>query len=140
MKKLIFLMMINIFIFNAANAEFLYNSTVTDTDTGLMWQNDAVGSTMTWYQAITYCEDKELGGYNDWRLPNNRELISISDPSTSDPAINAAFTQTASDYYWTSTTYSFDTRYARTVDFTYAISDLYLKTESHYVRCVRGVQ
>jgi hypothetical protein len=62
------------------NADFIRDNTklvVNDTKTGLMWQDDAVGSTMTWANAITTCENLTLGGYSDWRLPNIRELKSI---------------------------------------------------------------
>ena len=38
--------------------------TVTDTTTGLMWQDDPEAKTVvkTWSDAIAYCENKTLGG------------------------------------------------------------------------------
>jgi hypothetical protein len=73
------------------NADFIRDNTklvVNDTKTGLMWQDDAVGSTMTWANAITTCESLTLGGYSDWRLPNIRELKSIVDRTRYNPAIS----------------------------------------------------
>lgn len=54
---------------------------VTDNLHGLMWQdNDAVGSeTYTWQGATSYCENLDLAGYTDWRLPEIDELESIMD-------------------------------------------------------------
>jgi hypothetical protein len=64
---------------------FVDNSdgTVTDTSTGLMWQQATASGTYTWEQALTYCENLTLpaGGYSDWRMPNRNELQSIVDYS-----------------------------------------------------------
>jgi hypothetical protein len=79
------------------------DGTVTNTDTGLMWQQ-ATG-TYTWQQALSYCESSTLAGYDDWRLPNVNELHSIVDYSRYDPAINTTFfPNTESNHYWSSTT------------------------------------
>ena len=42
-----------------------------DTDTKLMWQDDADTSTVQkdWQGAKDYCSKLSLGGYHDWRLP-----------------------------------------------------------------------
>ena len=44
------------------------DGTVTDTVTGLMWQQTD-GGEMTVEAAETYCASLMLGGYDDWRLP-----------------------------------------------------------------------
>ncbi|MCG8532587.1 MAG: DUF1566 domain-containing protein, partial [Desulfovibrionales bacterium] len=58
------------------------NDTVTDTLTGLMWQKTAAGpaSGAAFDEAIKHCEELELAGYTDWRLPNILELRSLLTP------------------------------------------------------------
>ena len=100
------------------------DGTVTDSATGLMWQEDDSGSGLDWDNALTYAENLTVGGYDDWRLPNVKELQSIVDythsPSATDavdlgPAIDTEFfeitelpsgtTNYSPDYgyFWTST-------------------------------------
>src|SRR3990167_9252666 len=79
------------------------NGTVTDSDTGLIWQKEDDNTTRTWESAITYCEGLSLS-YTDWRLPNIKELKSIVDNTKDSPAINKIyFPNTNSSYYWSST-------------------------------------
>lgn len=54
------------------------DGTVSDPNTGLMWQQSPPVEGMTWYEAKEYCENLEFGGYSDWRLPTLKELFSIS--------------------------------------------------------------
>ena len=49
---------------------------VEDIITGLMWQKES-DFTGNWKEALRYCEDLELAGYTDWRLPNKNELASL---------------------------------------------------------------
>ena len=113
---------------------------VIDTRTGLVWQDDAAAATTTatWANAITTCENLVLGGYSDWRLPNINELKSIRDMSRSYPAIDTAFVNTATDNYWSSTSYAADTTFAWYVYFDNGGVDGNGKGNSYYVRCVRG--
>ena len=100
--------------------DFVDNSdqTVSDNATGLMWQqNDSLS--IHWDDAVEQCQATTTGGYNDWRLPNAKELQSIVDYSVSpdthnQPAINAIFNssslqneagETDWGYYWSSTTH-----------------------------------
>ncbi len=54
------------------------DGTVTDSITKLMWQKNE-NERMNWYDAMKHCNDLDLGGFNDWRLPNIKELNSILD-------------------------------------------------------------
>ena len=65
------------------------DGTVTDMTTGVMWQQATEGS-MNWEAAISHCEALSLAGYDDWRLPNRRELRSIVDYSRYNPTIDTA--------------------------------------------------
>ncbi len=120
------------------------NKIISDRNTGLEWQdNEDVNSTqITWQEAINYCEnDLTLGGYNDWRLPNKTELLSIVDRSRYSPSIdNTIFVHTASNHYWSSTLYSYNSNKVWSISFGYGYSDGYSKTDNYDVRCVRGGQ
>ena len=84
--------------------------TVTDNLTGLIWSKNAnlAGTTKTWSEALSYCNDLSLGGYTDWRLPNLRELLSLIDYGNVNPALpndyGTYFNSLQSSYYWSSTT------------------------------------
>lgn len=66
------------------------DGTVSDTATGLMWQQADNGAGTIWGEALAYCENLSLAGYDDWRLPNIKELHSIVDYSRSPDATNSA--------------------------------------------------
>jgi hypothetical protein len=53
------------------------NGTVTDTSTGLTWQQATAPGAYTWKEALAYCENLTLGDRSDWRLPTLKELRSI---------------------------------------------------------------
>ena len=60
------------------------DGTLTDSATGLMWQESygyaETGKYINWYEAEHYVEDlnlRQLGGHTDWRLPNKLELQSL---------------------------------------------------------------
>ena len=119
------------------------DGTVTDTGTGLMWQQATALREHTWKQAISYCEHVSLAGYSDWRLPTFKELQSIVDYSIAQPGptINTAyFSNTVASYYWSSTTCAYDTNHAWYVDFSYGIVYSNNKTYGYCVRAVRSGQ
>ena len=116
------------------------DGTVTDGNTGLMWQQAEAGS-MDWEAAITYCESFSLPGYTDWRLPNVKELRSIVDDRLYNPAIDKIYFPGAlASYYWSSTTYADGSSDAWGVVFGSGSVHYYSKTIGNYVRCVRGGQ
>ncbi|MEK6589760.1 MAG: DUF1566 domain-containing protein [Nitrospinota bacterium] len=126
---------------DASGGSFTDNGdgTVTDKDTGLMWQKEDDGATKTWESAITFCEGLSFGGYTDWRLPNIKELESITDDTKSSPAIDSTyFINTNSSDYWSSTTTAESKSNAWHVNFySGSVSSSY-KSNDYYVRCVRG--
>jgi len=95
------------------------DDTVTDNSTGLMWTREDSSRPMNWKEALAYAENLNTGGYNDWRLPNAKELQYIVDYSrspdtTGSPAIAPVFQTTVitneagqKDYpfFWSSTTH-----------------------------------
>ena len=88
----------------SSSERFVINAdgTVTDNQTGLMWQQRSGGS-MNWQNALSYCESLVLAGYSDWRLPSAKELASILDFSRYSPAIDdSAFFGILAENYWSS--------------------------------------
>ena len=96
------------------------DGTVTDLATGLTWQKADSGAGMTWSNALAYAESLSLGGYQDWRLPDVKELQSIVDyarspDSTASAALDPVFVSTAitneagvADFpwYWSGSTHA----------------------------------
>jgi len=85
----------------------------------------------------------EYGGYSDWRLPTIKELVYIVNYGnlTQDPWIDVGFfPNTIPDSYWTSTTDGNNASNAHSVDFASGSSCQTAKSESSYVRAVRGGQ
>jgi len=112
---------------------------VTDSITGLQWQDDTIGTTMTWEDAIAHCENLSLDGHDDWRLPNIKELVSLVDDSRLGPSIDTSvFEYTASNDYWSSTTNANFGDNAWIVYFRIGFLKSDDKNSSYYVRCVRG--
>jgi|GEM_PF-5512599 len=117
------------------------NGTVTDTTTGLMWQQATGnnGAPMTWKAALAYCASLSLAGYADWRLPNIKELDSLADLSRNNPAIDTnVFLDTKLDKYWSSSTSASFARNAWRVDFSNGTGTHLSKSDSYYVRAVRS--
>lgn len=87
------------------------DGTIADKATGLTWQQADSKKAMNWQDALGYCENLNLGGRTDWRLPSVKELQSIVDytrsPQTSNSAaIAPLFAVTkAESYFWSSTTH-----------------------------------
>jgi hypothetical protein len=115
------------------------DGTVTNADTDLMWQKDsAPGYNYTWQQALAYCENLTLAGYNDWRLPNINELQSLVDYESDYPSINTTFfPDTKSSYYWSSTTHAHYLYDTLIVWFYYGHIVGTTKSYNYYVRAVR---
>jgi len=95
------------------------DGTVSDLNSKLMWSQADSGEGLDWAGALKYCEDLKLAGYDDWRLPNIKELQSIVDyghsfDATNTPAIDPVFkiSQIKNEageidypYFWSSTTH-----------------------------------
>lgn len=71
------------------------DGSVSDNITGLLWQQSPdtdnngildVGDKLTLDQARSYCENLELAGHADWRLPGIKSLYSLIDFSGMDPS------------------------------------------------------
>lgn len=121
------------------------DGTVSDNNTGMMWQQEDDNSMRGWTDAISYCEELVLGtgSLPDWRLPTYNELFSILDYAGPSPAIDTSVfpgTDNTGELYWTSSDPVQSSSnealsiYFAASGFTWTID----KTTLGYVRCVRG--
>ena len=139
------------------------DGTITDENTGLMWEKKSADGSIhdmdtsyTWNDAfdvhVAGLNSMNFAGHNDWRLPNERELVSIVNyenkfpvPAVS-PAFNTNCTagctvQTCSctpfSYpYWSSTSYTTTPAFAWIVFFSNGAAGFGFNTG--FVRAARG--
>ena len=136
------------------------DSTITDGLTGLMWAKDAstptytnnttcTGGALTWGNALLYIQCLNTNKYlcyDDWRLSNVNELISLGNFQQASTATwlkqtAQGFSNVNSGNDWASTTLGADTASAWTVE----MQDVYTyhdakSSGSHYAWPVRGGQ
>ena len=125
------------------------DDTVFDRCTGLTWQRDTANipedgdDQVEWCDALSYCENLTFAGESDWRLPNLIELESLVHYGfINPPAMDPVFGVVRIPPYWTSTTH--DNRNSDNwiaawyVSFDEGTTNTVLKTNSYFVRAVRG--
>jgi hypothetical protein len=140
--------------FNAAlkTNEFVDNGdgTATDASLGLVWMRCSVGQTwssetcsgnaskLTWQQALQAAHGFEYAQQAGWRVPNMKELASLTERSCVRPAINELFfPNTSSDDYWTSTPSVIDPKRAWVIAFFNSSNSLKDKRLFVFTRLVR---
>jgi hypothetical protein len=64
--------------------------TLLDRATGLVWEWRWEALSLTWKEALSYCEGLVHGNASDWRLPNINELIYLASGSSHLPDATAA--------------------------------------------------
>jgi hypothetical protein len=150
------------------------DGTITDLNTGLMWEQkikgalgaeglhdvnkkfpwDSAATTIwDWLEGVNTEGGIGLGGHNDWRIPNVKELQSIVNYGTFNPAVDVAFNNnpgllatcgvadcslTAADSYWSSTTGAANASSAWAVSFFQGHLVGFFKNVITFVRAVRG--
>ncbi|MBF0608747.1 MAG: DUF1566 domain-containing protein [Candidatus Magnetobacterium sp. LHC-1] len=101
------------------------NQTVTDNLTGLIWATDAAtptvnnctGGGLQWQAALDYVACINAAnylGYNNWRLPNRKELLSLIDRERHNPPLQTGhpFANVQSYEYWSSTSHAYKESHA----------------------------
>lgn len=115
------------------------NGTVTDLDTGLMWSQLELPAPIDWTNALNHAENLDLAGFQDWRLPNIKELKSLNDETLARPSIDTRYFPGAkAGRYWSSTSQNNRPTNAWFNEFITGITSQSPKSTVNWVRAVRG--
>jgi hypothetical protein len=111
------------------------NGVVTDTVTGLKWQQNIVG-TANWTGATAICATLTLSNLTSgWRLPRLAEALTIVDARANGPALDPIFTGSQNGYsHWTGTPGLSGNHYA--VSIQYGTIGQQSDGASQMIRCV----
>jgi hypothetical protein len=114
-------------------------NTVWDSETSLAWQRKTDGVLRTWQDAKSYCDELDLDGTTDWRLPSIEESQTVIDYTKYNPSLNNELFGGKPGAYWSSSNYVADTGAAWLVDLVDGalFADYYKDSLTYYVRCVR---
>lgn len=129
------------------------NGTVTDSRTGLMWDQCARGlsgagcamgaaGTFTWQSALNAAATVgTYKGFNDWRLPNIKELRSLVEECRTNPSINEfAFPNTPVSVFWSGSPLAGGATSAWSVYFLGGNASIGSRSDASQVRLVRAGQ
>jgi len=107
---------------------------------GLIWEDQSSIFKGGFSEAKNYCENLELDGISDWRLPTNKELWYLGDREKSSPAISEIFQNTENSYYWSdqAVTYSGHESENWAIHFSTSSDAWQYRISSNYARCVSG--
>lgn len=107
---------------------------VKDRLSGLLWTRGDT-TQRTWESAISYCETLNYGGFMDWRLPTQKELMQAY--------VDGIWSQKGASklslmsYVWSATSVSYSTTAAWLVYLNYGSIAATNKTSNGYALCVR---
>ena len=126
---------------------------VRDTCTNLVWQRVPRNQRFTWSEALAFALEETLGGFDDWRVPNVHELLSLVHYGRDRPALHPVFDFGSgsdddvgsvgnNEDYWSSTTAHEFIGSVRThawhVNFIHGDHSSFEKSRALAVRVVRG--
>lgn len=138
---------------------FTAKRNVVDRQTGLMWRACVEGASgelcdegepvqVHWGEALLYpagakltSTNEKTSEYDDWRLPNIRELSTLVELQCATPAVHSEiFPNTPASHVWSSSPYNFYTHYSWYVDFANGAPTYDLRTSPKNIRLVRDVK
>ena len=139
----------------AANNSYVLGSEAqseTERNGAAVWQiakqysanmtDGASGTFATDFPAFSYCYEKTDGGVakGTWYLPSFQELKDLYSAKGSVESVITANEGIAfsAGYYWSASETSDNSSYARYEHFRYGMTSYVYKTNSGYVRCIRG--
>lgn len=106
----------------------LGNGTVLDNVTFLIWKKCSEGQSgvscagqpfvFTWAASTNHAAVHSFAGFDDWRIPNAKELYTLVETSCYGPAINSSiFPNSPIVWFWTSTSAADSSNRAMCLDF-----------------------
>ena len=126
------------------------DGTLTDSRLGLTWMRCSLGQVwqddtcsgeplaLSWQQALQMAHGYQFGGKGGWRLPNVKELATITEGQCVRPAINQVlFPNTPADDFWSASPSMSDPQRAWVIAFYNSSNALKDKTLFVYARLVR---
>ncbi|MGJ8680341.1 DUF1566 domain-containing protein [Paraglaciecola sp.] len=126
------------------------DGTATNATLGLTWMRCSLGQTwenetctgdaseLTWSQALQASHGFVYAGKSGWRVPNVKELASLTERSCVRPAINEIFfPNTPSDDFWTSTPSVIDPQRSWVIAFFNSSNSIKEKSLFVFTRLVR---
>jgi hypothetical protein len=120
------------------------DGTITDNFSKLMWTKNAqqIPGEMIWDEALDACNILVFASYDDWRMPNVREMLSLIDYGNYNPALpdDHPFENVPSypGRFWSSTTLAVAAGNAFHVPISNGTVNHYSKTNIRYVWAVRA--
>ena len=102
-------------------------TTIIDTITGILWQDNNISSTIGWISAKNYCSNLVLDTITDWRLPTIKELQSVD---------KNIFRDIGTDSFWSSNVNIANSSNAWILNLSSQETKNTDKTANLYVKCV----
>ena len=109
---------------------------VYDRITGLTWQDDTIVR-KTYDEGKAYCASLSLGGYEDWRLPDIRELLGIT-RHFGDAIPSVFHARDVTTNYWSDTLFDANQSKVWGISPVAATDVIMPRAQSKNIRCVRG--
>ncbi|MBE0367038.1 Lcl domain-containing protein [Pseudoalteromonas aurantia] len=122
---------------------------IKNTVTGQLWADiDSGLGEVKWQEAQDYCQNMQLDGHSDWRLPNRFELFYLLDRSQSGSYLPKAFNALSQHTFWDGVITEFNMTVGRSIRSAFIIDtqkgnfDSWndVETSSAGVMCVQGKQ
>lgn len=134
----------------------LADNVAKDRETGLMWKRCLEGTsgadcgegepaTFSWPKALLHAQELNAqggyAGYDNWRLPNIKELKSIAELQCVQPSLNLEVFSAVPprSRVWTSSPYRFYEHYAKFVDFSNMTTNHVERFQKFHVFLVRDM-
>ena len=129
-------------IYDSGTPEDVNDDVVLDKETRLVWVRSPNTEKKNWDAAIVYSYAKAVARRKGWRLPTIEELLSLVDPTQSNPTLPVGhpFINIQVDYYYWSSTLGMSSLpdYAWGYNFGNADTSNVLKSANCYIWLVRG--